>query len=349
MNQFMEIRPSGGKVVLCSLFAAVLGLLQPFAVMFQLVLPMPGISLAMIAAAVMYGSAGMVPAAVLGILSAASLLFVFGAKLGVMAVLLWMIPAATIVIGIRRKEAFFRQLTKGIAAAVAAVVLAVAAAAGAYGSDAISLAVNQLRDTFTGQQELFWQMLSGSPAFQGATFEEFVEMYYVMFNTLELYYDYYLMSNLLTGAVASAAIGVLWGNWKVARRGGATPESYRGLNQWYLPGNTTWGLLMMLAAGFVLAKTSLPGAESAWIVVSSLCQLAFVIQCAAAMDRRMRRSGSGSGARKAMILFLIGLSYIGGSVTILAITGAASALFGSKGAAKPLINKFKDNTDGKDR
>jgi len=343
----MEIKPSGGRVVLNSVTALFLGLLQPLAVMFQIMLPMPGVSLAMLAAAAMYGSTGIIPMIVLGISSAASLLFVYGMLPGLLAMLMWLIPAAVIICGIRRRDAFFSQLTGGIAAAVIVTALAVAGVAVAYGSDVIGLAVDQARASFTGQQELFWEVLA--PMFKGADFDQFVEHYYVMFNTLELYYEYYLLSNLFTGAILTAVIAVLWGNWKVARRGGATADSYRGLSQWQLPANTTWGMLMMLAAGFVLARVKIPGAENAWVLVSSLCQLAFMIQCLAALDRRMKKNGSSHGARTVMLLILTILGYLWGMVTLLALMGAASALFGSKGAAKPFIEKFNDKSDGEGR
>lgn len=347
MNQFTEIKPSFGRVALSCVTALILGLLQPFAVIFQIMFPMPGISIAAIAAAVSFGGAGLAPVIVLGAASALSLLFIFGIKLGLLAMLLWAVPAAVMVSGIRRRDPFFRQLTKAIIAAVAVTALAAAGVAMVFGADVVKQVIDQLRASFTSQQELFWEVLA--PMIRVESFDEFVEYYYVMFNTLELYYNYYLLSNLFNGAILSAAVGVLWGNWRVARRGGAMADSYRGLSQWYLPANTTWGLLMMLAAAFILAKIKLPAAQSAWVLVSSLCQTVFLIQCMAAFDRRMKTNGSGHGMRVMMILLMTGMSYLGGMITMVAILGAASALFGSKGAATPLIAKYNDKSDGKGR
>ena len=347
MNQFEGIRPSAGKIVLWSILALVLGILQPLAIIFQLMLPAPSISLAMILSAVMYGSCGAVPVAVYSVTAALSCSLLYGLPVGMVSLLLWLAPAIVIMQGIRRRGPFFAQMTKGIAAAVAVAVLAIVCMAAIFGSDLIAVFIDNARQNFASQQEMMWQLLS--PVFSvELTLEQFVEMYYTAFNTLQLYYEYYLVANLVCGAIASACLAVLWGNWKVAKRGMATAESYRGLNQWYLPANTTWGLLMMLAAGYILARFEFGAAQNAWIMVQSLCQLAFVIQFLSALERRMRR-GSGYSARVMMMVLLMIMGYSSGMIRTMAILGGVSALFGSKGAAKPVIEKIKNKTDGENR
>lgn len=348
LNRFEGVKPSGGKVALCSVFALVLGVLQPLAILFQLMLPMPGISLAMIAAVVMYGCAGMVPVIVLSVASALGSLFMFGIAAGVLSMAIWIVPAAVLIRGMQKKEQFFGQLSKGIAAALIVMVIAVAGLVLLYGSDMIALVIDQLRQTFDAQQEKFWEQLA--PMFGSEmTFEHFVEWYFEMFNMLQVYYEYYLVANLLSGAIVSAAIAALWGNWKIARRGEATADSYRGLAQWYLPANTVWGLLMMLVVGFIANQTGLSVMNTAWIVVESICQTAFLIQFLAALERRMRKGGSGHTARIVLMVLILVLAYAWGRTGYLAILGCASALFGSKGAAKPLIDKFKNEDGGKGR
>lgn len=347
MNRFEGIRPSAGRTVLWSILALVLGILQPLAIIFQLMLPAPAISLAMILSVAMYGSCGIIPVAVYGVTATLSCVLLYGLSAGMISMLLWIVPAIVIMRGIRRRDAFFGQLTKGIAVAVVTAVLAIVCMAAIFGSGLIADFIDHARQNFADQQELMWQVLS--PMFSAQlSMDQFVEMYYTAFNTLQLYYEYYLTANLVCGAIASACIAVLWGNWKVAKRGLATPESYRGLSLWHLPANTTWGLLMMLAAGFVLSRFDFGAAKTAWIMVQSICQLAFVIQFLSALDRRMKR-GSGYAARTVMMALLMIMGYSSGMVRSMAILGGVSALFGSKGAAKPVIEKFKDNTDGEDR
>ena len=104
----------------------------------------------------------------------------------------------------------------------------------------------------------------------------------------------------------------------------------------------------MLAAGYVLARFEFGAAQTAWIMVQSICRLAFVIQFLSALERRMRRS-SGYTMRVIMMALLLIMGYSSGMVRTMAILGGVSALFGSKGAAKPVIEKLHNNTDGKDR
>lgn len=356
MNQFSGIRPSRAKVAACSVLALILGLFQPLALIFQAMMPMPGVCIAMVAGAVMYAAGGLVPVIVYGVAAAASsLLF---SPLMLALTLLCLASAAVMILGMRRKQPFFRQLMRGIASAVVVTALAVAVMALIYGRDMIALAIDQLRNYFTGQQDLFWEALS--PMFQTAdgalSRDEFVQMYYEMFNVLQLYYEYYLLANLLGGAVISAMLGVLWGNWLLARRGEATAESFRGLSEWYLSSNTTFGILLTLAASRLLMMTPMAGAETAWIVVSTLGALAFAVQCLAAMDRRMKGNGSSAGRRTVLLVLLVAFGSTAGPMffgmeimDLLAIAGCASALFGRRGAAKPFIKKIKDNMDGEDR
>lgn len=358
MNQFGGIKPSRGKVIACSVLALILGLLQPIALMFQVMMPMPGICVAMVAAAAMYAGAGLLPVVVYAMVAGASSVLFFGYLPALVVTLLWLVPAIVMIHGMRRKQPFFRQLLQGIVTAVVVTALSVAGLALIFGQDMIGKAVDQLRNTFAGQQDLFWEALSPMlRSAQGAlNKEEFIKAYYEMFNMLQMYYEYYLLANLLGGAVISAMLGVLWGNWLLARRGEATTESFRGLSEWFLSSNATSGILLTIAASRLLVMTPLAGAETAWIVVSSLGALAFAVQCLAAMDRRMKGNGSSIGRRITLLVLLVVFGSMMGPVffglemmDLLAVFGCASALFGRKGAAKPLIQKIKNNMDGEDR
>lgn len=358
MNQFGEIRPSWGKVTACSVLALIMGLLQPLALMFQVMLPMPGICVAMVASVVLYAGAGVVPVVVYAMASAVSSLVMFGGLPATVSLLLWLVPVCVMISGMRKKQPFFLQLRNGIVSSVAITALAVAAMALIFGQNMIGSAIDQLRYYFEEQKELFWEMLS--PMFRTAegaiSKEQFVETYYQMFNMLQMYYEYYLLANLLGGAAISAMLGVLWGNWQQAKRGVATSESFRGLSDWFLSSNTTFGILLMLLASRLLALTSMAGAETAWIVVSSLGSLAFAVQCMAAMDRRMKSTGKSVGRRITLLVLLTVFGSSAGAMffgmelmDLLAVAGCASALFGCRGAAKPMIQKIKNNLDGEDR
>lgn len=355
MSQYLGLKPSGGRIVVCSVLALIIGLLQPLALMLQIMMPMPGICIAMILAVVFYAYAGKIPATVLCVSGALSSLWSLGIPLGAVSLLFWLVPAVLMICGVRKRDPFFQQMSRGIAVSVLLTAVVIALMALMFGSEMVATAIDQVRATFETQKDLLWEMFS--PAFEGRiTFEDFVQAYYEIFNRLQLYYEYHLLSNLMTGAALSALISIFWSNWLMARRGAATTESFRGLSEWYLSSNTTIGLILTLILSSVLAQLSVRGADTAWIVVSNLCSLAFIVQCLAALDRRMKRGGSASGRRAMMIVLLILLGAIAGQVLIvlsvfdlLAILGCLSALFGSRGAARPFINKIKDKMDGEDR
>lgn len=351
----MGFKPPRGRVVVCSALALILGLLQPAALALQVVLPMPGVSLAMLLMVALYAYAGGVPAALLGACGAISSLWMLGVPMGAASLLLWLGPAILAIQGVGKREPFFRQLSRTIAAAVLMAAAATAAMALFFGSDMVASAVDQVRATFEQQKQQLWAMFS--PAFEGKLTEDaFVSVYYDLFNQIQLYYEYNLLSNLLSGAAVSAMLSVLWGNWLVARRGDATPESFRGLSDWYLPSNTTFGLLLTLAVSSVLTQLGVQGAEMAWVVVGNLCSVAFITQCLAALNRRMRQNGAAVGRRTAMTVLLLLMGAIFGRIlgglsifNLLSVLGCMSALFGRKGAARPLINKIKEMMDGDDR
>lgn len=350
LNFSNHLRPTVGKVVLCSFFAIVLGILMPLVTLFGIMMPMPFISIALMMAVVFYVSADLVPVCIFSVISLISSEFMLGVVPGIAATLVWLAPAVLTIEGIRKKRQFFVQIARTVIVSLAATFAALALMASVFGSNMIASAVEMLRTTYDAQKDLFWQM--AQPAFANAgaeiTLEQFSEAYYSMFRTLQAYYEYHLLANLLSGAMISAVIAVLWGNWLAARRGEATSESFVGLSGWYLPANLTCGMLLVLAAGLVLRKLSIPGAETAWIVVKSLCTYAFMIQTFASMDRKQKAAGAGIGKRAVVIVLPVFLGMMGaglfgvGFYTLLAILGCMSALFGSKGAARPLIDKYKD-------
>jgi len=166
---------------------------------------------------------------------------------------------------------------------------------------------------------------------------------------MQSYYESNLLANQFAGAIWTAALAVLAGNWLLARRGEATTESFKGLFEWYLPANVTKGLLMMLAVSALLLNFSIRGNVALYIIVSRIVLTAFVIQGFAANDRRMRRNGASRGRRQGAVVLLVLLEALLGNAllgldvfALLAIAGGGSALFGSRGAARPMIDHIKE-------
>lgn len=350
LNQFGGKKISAGSIAGYSVLAFFIGLLGPLFTLFQVMMPMPALSIVMIAAVILYTRAGKIPAIVMGIACAASSVFVYGPVTGLASLLIGFVPAAVMMIGVHRKEGFFRQIARGVIVSVACTAAAVVLMALVYGSDMIKFAMDQVRATFESQQEMFFENLAAMYQMYGAemTMENFVGMYYEMFNLMELYYEYYLLANLINGALVSSLISILWANWLIARYGQATTQSYRCLGEWYLNENTTFGILLTVLAAFIMYKLKVYGGESAWIIVREIATTVFLIQLCAAFDRRMKMGGAGYVRRAVMIVLLMVFGAMSGITPMLAVLGCASALFGSKGAAKPYIQKMKDKMDGED-
>lgn len=357
MNRFEGVKPSTGRIIGCSILALIIGVASIYLSIFQVLMPMPSVSLIMLLSVAFYAWAGWIPAGILLGLSTALAVLLSGLP-GVVMLLLGQVPALAVILEMRKRTPFFRQLLRAIVICLGLTVAAVALTAIMMGSDIIAAFMEQVKMIFETQKDSIWQMWQ--TMFQDVklniTQEEFFEMYYSAFNMIQTYYQYNLLANLLTGASISAMVSVLWGNWLLARRGEATPDSFRGLCDWYLPANMTFGLLLVLAVSFILAQTSVSGAQTVWVVIEALAQLAFMVQGLAALDRRMKANGSSRGRRTGMfVLLLLGGALVGrifGLLTIyeiLAFAGCASALFGRKGAAKPWIDKIKKDMDDEDR
>ena len=358
MRQTYGYKPSPGKVVGCTILAVVLGVLAPLALMLQVMMPMPALSVTVLLAAALCVVGGLIPAAVLGVVALVGTLVGLGPAATVIAAIMCGPPAVVIIHGIRQKKPFFRQMFSGVAVCMACVIAAVLMAGALFGGDMIEKAVDFVRAAFEQQQDVLWasvqEMLGGVGG--GVTQADFTGAYYDALNLMEAYYEYSLLANLLTGAAMTGVIGVLWGNWLAARRGEVTPESFRGLGEWYLPSNLTLGLLMMLLFSAILKGTSFAGGTTVWVIVSGLARVAFVIQALAAVDRRLKAQGSTRGRRTAMVVLVIVAGALSGDwffgldlFGIVAIAGCASALFGRRGAARPIVDRIKKDMDGEGR
>ncbi len=348
---------SAARIVTCSIIALILGALQAIAFIFQVMLPMPSISIAMMVSVALFSYSGMIPAGIMIAASIGSSLYGLGMLPGLVSLVTWVVPAVITMVGISQKRPFFDQLMCSVIAAVGMIALAVVAAALYAGSDLITTIVDQMRDIFEIQKDLLWETTQSmfNSAETTVTIDDYTQMYNQIFNTFESYYDYYLLSNLLCGAIISSLVAVLWGNWLQARQGEATRDSFCGLSEWFLPVNITYGLILSFAAAYIISKTSLSVGQTVWIVVRDITKLIFTIQAFAAMDRRMRSKGAGRGRRTTVIVLIIILGMLFGNVLIisvyelLAIVGCASALFGRKGALRSRIDASKNNSNGKDR
>ena len=355
MSDPWKPRPSVGKIILGIVLALAVGAAFPFLTVYQVMLPLALPGVATMISVALAASIGWGSAALLWVVGLAISLLGLGPELTAAIVPMSCLPAVVMILGIRRQKPFFAQLRTALAACLGGAVLAVSVAAAFYGGDMIQRLMELLQSALETLLPEMWKGYKGILQTAGVsmTYDEFASTFYSTLKVMQLYYETYLPANLLTGAVWTATISTLWGNWLAARRGMATSASFAGLHEWKLPANLTWGILMTLAAAFALQFTSLPGADAAWVAVEHLAMAAFTLQALGANDRRLKSGGATVSRRAGSVVLLI---LLGGIVaplvlglsmmTLLGIVGAFSALFGRYGALRPWIDKHKNDMNG---
>lgn len=352
LNQSYATRPSVGKIVVATILAVVLGLLNSFLLTFQLMLPMPALSLVSVVIVALYASAGVIPAIALAVVALGSAVLTFGLPMTAIMIPMCALPPVMMILGIRAKRPFFQQVRRGLVVCIGGTAVSVLLMGVLFGGDIIGQLMDFIRQIFEESKTILWESMAQNLQAMGLslTLEEFSSAYLETLSILQTYYEYHMLSNLLSGAVLTGVLAVFWGNWLAARRGEATADSFLGLHEWYLPANLTWGLLLTLVFAAILRALPVSGSATLQVIVGDLAQLAFMIQAFAAMDRKLKTRGASRGRRTGMvILILIAGMLFGYLYTIAALAGCASALFGRKGAARPAIEKIKSYMDGGDR
>ena len=355
MNQFSGVRPTHGKIVLSGILAAFFAFVQPWALTFQLILPMPGIGLYVIMTAILYAWCGILPVAVLTLLGSFFIMITFGMANAVILLPMTLLPAWAIMTGLRSRDAFFGQLKRVLICSLAGTSAAVVLAGIVHGQDMIASLLSVFVDFFEQNKAVLIEQVREMGGFgDQLTLELFEEAYSEFFKSMQSYYEQYLIANQLSGAIWTSASAVLLGNWLLARRGEATSESFKGISEWHLPSGVTLGLLLMLAVSAILLNFPIRGNTALFVIVCSLNRTAFAIQGFAANDRRMRAQGASRSRRRGIVILIVMIQLMGVQVlgidafTLLALAGGCSAMFGRKGSARPAIDRIKEMLNNDD-
>lgn len=339
-----------GNVVL----ALAIGALLPFIAILQVSMLLPVLMLCGIFAVRMKARAGWVPPLALFGAALASSLYFLGAPLAAALAAAAMLPALWVTRGMDQKRPFFEQLRGGIAAYAVGLVAAMGIAYLAFGGSMVAKFVNLMREEFARMPDSTLQpivdALNSAFAVSGARLSEAytVQLYRAqlsgVFDLMQQTYAQALPGALLSGALLSGVISVLWGNWTMARRGMATNESFVGMSGWFLPPQITFGALALLAVSYILAASGYGGGATVFQAVCQLVGAIFMIQALASMDRRMLRAGRSQGRRTALIaLVAVGALLMREFAAVFCVVGVLSALLGSHGAVKRLGDGGQDD------
>ena len=371
LNSDQAARVSGSRVVLGIVLAIVFGLALPFVLVLQMtmlpLLMIPVLLLGGILMAWLHGWCGWVPAAAFMTASVISLLMVH-------PTLMWMcvagmiLPGIAVIGGMTRKRPFFEQLRLALIVWMAGLVGAIFIAYRAFGADMIARLMATVQAQYDALPDAALMPLvdyfnqaaamgglgqlgggAGASLTSGMTVSDLRALMTAAITYMRQMYSENAPGTLLSGAVWSAVLSVLWGNWRMARRGVATRESFVGMSAWYLPAHVTAGALALIVVSYIMTGTGGGSGLTMWNACSMLSGAAFTIQALSSLDRRMVQRGTRTGSREIRVGLILALSWLIPLLRMVTqLYGAASALFGSRGALTKLVNRIKENSDKDD-
>lgn len=354
MDQNLKNQYSAGKIVLGVILALIIGALVPVVMTLQISMMMPMIMLGGLMMVLLYCFAGSVPALVLGVVQVASSAFFFSPVFGWIVVFMSVMPAWIAIRGIGAKQPFFKQMRECISAQSSGLLLAVIIAYVSFGGNMISKLIDAIRAEFAQMpEELISSIVDGVNATMVSmglpegtlTVDAYRELVSgAMLDYLQESYTRILPGSLIVGAVYTTVLSVFWGNWRMARKGLATPESFAGMSAWFLPGHATGGFIFVWATAYVLMAVGYKSGENFYQTIYMLVQLVFSIQALASFDRGFLKKGMRTGKRCALIAIIWIASMLMPGLGIgLMFIGVASALWGSHGMITLRMKQQHDN------
>lgn len=365
MNSDQAARVPVPRIVGGAVVGIVLGFLLPFIAVMQLsILPLgmiPVLLLGGIFMAWLHGWSGWIPTAAFMLALLLSAADVHPTAM-YMCVAGMVLPGIVVITGMIRKRPFFEQMRIALISFMAGLTLAIFIAYRSFGADMIAKLMasiqaqyDQLPDYVIAEMVRYMKQSMGGGVPEGAsqllTVEGFRNVLQSTVLLMQQIYSENVPGALLGGALWSGVLACLWGNWRMAKRGIATSESYVGISGWYLPPYVTAGALGLLVISLIMTLSGGGSGRALWNACSSLSGAAFTVQALASIDRRFKRRGVSTGGRKVRVGFLLALFWLlvplfgTGLGTLPQYYGAASALFGSRGAVTLLRKKIEEHSD----
>ena len=188
---------------------------------------------------------------------------------------------------------------------------------------------------------------AGQSPIQGMTVTSFRYQLSGVLDLMQQTYAEIVPGALLSGAILSGILSVLWANWTMARRGMASNESFIGMSGWFLPSQLTLGAVGLWAVGLILMATGSANGTTVYMTIAQSVGALFAVQALCALDRRLLRADRPLNRRRLLIgLLAVAAMLLRGLGSALAYIGAASALAGSHGAIRQWTrNRPKDPPD----
>ncbi len=353
--QVAELRrgPLVGSIIL----ALIVGALLPLIALVQISLLVPVLMLGGIMASYLGSKSGWIPVAVLAVAAAISSGLLMGGKIALILLVASLVPSVMVVLGATGKKHFFKQMNTGVIAFVGGLLVATVIAYVSFGGGMIAKFVDVLRAEYNRMPDAALQPMvdwvnamlpaAGQSPIQGMTVTSFRYQLSGVLDLMQQTYAEIVPGALLSGAILSGILSVLWANWTMARRGMASNESFIGMSGWFLPSQLTLGAVGLWAVGLILMATGSANGTTVFMTIAQSVGALFAVQALCALDRRLLRADRPLNRRRLLIgLLAVAAMLLRGLGSALAYIGAASALAGSHGAIRQWTrNRPKDPPD----
>lgn len=344
-------KPSVKSLVGALLIALLISATQPIAAM--IVIP---VCVVPIFIAILYAWAGWIPAAVTAVGAVGVSAFQAEQLLGASAA--WIVAAGALIVLVlpglvgcvllEKKVPFFKRMAISILTQTAAFLGCLCVVYLGFGIDLvdalvdlISAAVAWMSDEVltaflqnlaaTGMlNEEAIELLSGGVV----TGEQLTQIFEQAFDTMRYLYKQTMPAIVLNSGLLSGVLTTMIPGLICARRGDSPETDYVPISGWFMPSRAVSGLAVCMIASYALQWMEVSGAEAVTMVFGTVGGTMLVIQGIAAISRGLKQNGMKRGKRIAMIVAGLVFAY-----SFIEIAGAASALFGRKGAVSCWVRR----------
>lgn len=336
-------KPGLGKTLVGMLAGMVLAFLSPIVIMTEMLSLVPVIMLPAIALIVLNRWAGKGPALFSAMLQLMFCSRFLGNTFMWMAFFLNLLPVALLMR--HENKPFFTQMKASIAAFGTGVLLAVSATYFSYGGNMVERVLLKLPKVLrTLPAESVAGAMGSYASIMGRAVEveDFYHLFDQMINTVIPVYEVNIPGLLFGGALISAVLCVGLNARMRFKQGIAAEGSYVPMREWALPGSTTGGLLLILAASFIMSSLDVPQGDAVFYAVYDIALAAFCIHALCSMARHLHASPLRHSLRVGFIAVLAVLCIMGASIYV-SIYGVASAVFGSRGMLRERMENKRNN------
>lgn len=348
-------KPSFKGVLLASLVALLVVLIQPSFFMVSML-----VCIAPIAIALLYAWAGWVPAGIASVGTIASLAWFAGISgavspllAGLGAALALVAPGVVSIVLLEKRADFFKRMAAAVLTQTAALLACVAFVYLAMGIDLVDALTGMMRSTveYMPQEmiEQFLNMYYYSGMLTEESMQELSGGILLYADVMKIFDEVFELTNyqlkqimpalLINSGLISGVLMTALSSMTACRRGFEPAVPHVPVHEWFLPSRAVGGLTACMAAAIALSLMNVEGAAGVLAVFMQVLTTVCVIQGVAALTRLLRKSGTRKGVRIALttasVLFASGF---------VQMAGVASALFGSRGAISTWMhNKMEEN------